>query len=85
MVIRIHKRTIAIFLFAVLVFCALPRFSRDGAVETASGTSSNWGLSFQTPGKTPVGNATQEFLNGYDAHFVGNENEKVIYLSLIHI
>lgn len=81
MVIRIHKRTIAFFLFAVLVFCALPKFSGGDAVETAAGSSANWGLSFQTPGKTPVGNASQEFLNGYDAHFVGNENEKVIYLT----
>lgn len=81
MVIRVHKATIAIFLVAVLVFCALPYFPDGTAVTTAGSTYDNWGLSFREAGKTPVGNATKEFLAKYDSYFVGNEAEKVIYLT----
>lgn len=42
---------------------------------------SDWGLSYQNEGKTPVGNADKSFLKKYDSYFVGNENEKVIYLT----
>lgn len=41
----------------------------------------NWGLSFQTEGETPIANATQEYLSQYDSFFVGDEEEKVIYLT----
>ncbi len=81
MVIRVHKATIAIFLVAVLVFCALPYFPDGEAVPASGGTYDNWGLSFREEGKTPVGNATKEFLAKYDSYFVGNEAEKVIYLT----
>ncbi len=43
--------------------------------------SANWGLSFQEEGKPPVGNATQDYLNQYDAHFLGDTSKKVIYLT----
>lgn len=41
----------------------------------------NWGLSFQNEGGTPVGNSSQAELKEYNAYFVGNENEKKIYLT----
>ncbi|MCD8347354.1 MAG: polysaccharide deacetylase family protein [Lachnospiraceae bacterium] len=44
-------------------------------------TTENWGLSFQEEGKTPVANATAEELAQYDAYFVGNTEENVIYLT----
>ena len=43
--------------------------------------SADWGLSFQTEGQTPVGNATIEELAQYDAYFVGDTSRKVIYLT----
>ena len=52
----------------------------DGAVEAAA-SNDNWGLSFQEEGKTPVGNATPEFLKQYNAYFCGNSGEKKIYLT----
>lgn len=52
----------------------------DGAVEAAA-SNDNWGLSFQEEGKTPVGNATPEFLNQYNAYFCGNSEDKKIYLT----
>ena len=44
----------------------------------------NWGLSFQEEGKTPVGNATREYLQQYDAWFCGTEQDvkdRCIYLT----
>ena len=44
----------------------------------------NWGLSFQEEGKTPVGNATREYLKQYDAWFCGTEQDvkdRCIYLT----
>ena len=52
----------------------------DGAVEAAE-SNDNWGLSFQEEGKTPVGNATPEFLKQYNAYFCGNSEDKKIYLT----
>ena len=52
----------------------------DGAVEAAA-SNDNWGLSFQEEGKTPVGNATPEFLKQYNAYFCGTSEDKKIYLT----
>ncbi len=43
----------------------------------------NWGLGFAESGsqKQPTGNATAEELKQYDAYFLGNGQEKVIYLT----
>lgn len=49
--------------------------------ETVNLNVSDWGLSYQKEGKTPVGNASKEFLEKYNSYFVGNEKEKVIYLT----
>ena len=41
----------------------------------------SWGLSFQAEGETPVGNASQAVLRQYDAAFVGDTSEKILYLT----
>ena len=46
------------------------------AIETGS-----WGLSFQQEGAAPVGNAGSRQLRPYDAAYVGNPEEKVLYLT----
>ncbi|MDE7183719.1 MAG: polysaccharide deacetylase family protein [Lachnospiraceae bacterium] len=43
--------------------------------------SEDWGLSFGESGTQPVGNALPEDLAWYDAYFVGDDSEKVIYLT----
>lgn len=43
--------------------------------------SEDWGLSFGEPGMQPVGNALPEDLAWYDAYFVGDGSEKIIYLT----
>lgn len=41
----------------------------------------NWGLGFGQEGSQPTGNASTEELKKYDAHYVGDNKEKVIYLT----
>ena len=53
--------------------------ARGEAEEAAEAAS--WGLSFPHPGACPVGNATAEELAGYDAAFVGDGSEPVLYLT----
>ena len=40
-----------------------------------------WGLSFRTEGQPPVGTVNRSVLQGYDAAFLGNTEEKVLYLT----
>ncbi len=49
---------------------------RGGAITTG-----NWGLSFQTPGQAPTGPANAAQLRQYDAVYIGNREEKVLYLT----
>ena len=41
----------------------------------------NWGLSFPNEGQSPVGNASVEDLAQYDAWFLGDTSQKVLYLT----
>ncbi|MCL2568342.1 MAG: polysaccharide deacetylase family protein [Oscillospiraceae bacterium] len=60
------------FLLAILLFvCLAPPVLASG----------NWGLSFPIPGEKPVGNATAEALQKYNAYFVDPTQEKVIYMT----
>lgn len=44
-------------------------------------SATDWGLSFQTEGEAPIGNATAEELAQYDACYLGDTSQKVIYLT----
>ena len=56
--------------------------SHNTARQTAaSAQSSNWGLSFQEEGKTPVGNASIQELASMDAYYAQDTSEKVLYLT----
>ena len=54
-----------------------------GGEETAVSADASvcWGLSFQEEGKTPVAPASKDELQKLDTWFVGDENEKVLYLT----
>ena len=67
------KRCISVLLCLVLL-CACAR--HRGVLETGS-----WGLSFPTQGEAPVGNADKDALMQYDAAYLGDTSEKVIYLT----
>lgn len=44
-------------------------------------TSENWGLGFSTEGEAPTANETPEELKQWGAYYIGNQNEKKIYLT----
>ena len=46
------------------------------AVETGA-----WGLSFRTEGQAPIGNVNATVLKNYDAAFLGDTGQKVLYLT----
>lgn len=50
-------------------------------VKQAFSEITNWGLSFREEGKAPQGNVSAEFLKNYNAYYVLNGEEKVIYLT----
>ena len=43
--------------------------------------SENWGLGFSEEGKPPTGNATVEELKKYNAYFLRDTDEKILYLT----
>ncbi len=65
-------RMIALLLFLGLLL--------GGCARTALETGS-WGLSFPNEGESPVGSASSEELRQYDAAFMGNPEEKTLYLT----
>ena len=82
-VIRLNRFTL---LSVCVVLCLLLGVvwlcTGQGEATTVSADASVcWGLSFQEEGKTPVAPASKEELKELDAWFVGNENEKVLYLT----
>ncbi len=84
MINKLKKLPAAFGLAAALAaaFC-VPALIREQPAQAAAAIT-NWGLSFQNPGKTPAGNASAEYLAEFDAYFVGAEEqkgEKTIYLT----
>ena len=66
-------------LLAVIIPGGMYLSMRSGMPEALP--TGSWGLSFQTPGQAPVGNATADQLAAYDAKFLGNTQENTIYLT----
>jgi len=68
-----------LFIFAAAVVCAAAVafgvFSRS-ALPTGS-----WGLSFRQEGAAPVGNAGMDQLRRFDAAYLGDTTQKVLYLT----
>ncbi|MEY8338117.1 delta-lactam-biosynthetic de-N-acetylase [Lachnospiraceae bacterium 62-35] len=57
-----------------------PDFTPDSYMIPAS-ADGNWGLGFPEEGKQPVGNASCDYLKQFNAHYVQNTEDKVIYLT----
>ena len=71
------KRDFAILGAALLLAAAgIIFFFRGQALQTGS-----WGLSFRQEGAAPIGNADAAHLRQYDAAYIGNTGEKVLYLT----
>ena len=85
----LHKNLILMYLGLFLLLSASFAFGNFlsfaihyySAQETISNAVGNWGLSFQEEGKRPVGNASIEELQQYDAYYAQDTDEKNIYLT----
>ena len=65
-----------IFLALAMAVTAVSLFFRRNILPTAS-----WGLSFRQEGAPPVGNADRQQLRQYDAAYLGDPSQKVLYLT----
>ncbi|MGN1414419.1 MAG: delta-lactam-biosynthetic de-N-acetylase [Anaerovoracaceae bacterium] len=59
---------------------ALPEKAQTMSEAVDAAADGNWGLSFRQDGTPPVGNATAEYLQQFDAWYIGPE-EKSIWLT----
>lgn len=72
-----RKRDVGLLLGAIgLALVMAVHIFIAGAMETGS-----WGLSFRQEGQPPIGNAGADQLRQYDAVYIGNTGEKVLYLT----
>ena len=86
---RLSRRAAAALLCALYLCAGIGFHLAPGPQEASSAAADvllpasavNWGLSFPTPGKSPVGNATSAELAGFDACYLGDTQKQVIYLT----
>lgn len=71
-----HRALVCLLALGTAALFCLTLHNHSMAVQTGS-----WGLSFRSEGSTPVGTASQQALAHYDAAFIGNTEEKVLYLT----
>lgn len=80
----INKKIVTWIGLAVVVLIAsvgiINLFFKD-EVETSVSGDGNWGLSFQKAGEPPVANATARELADYNAYYIDETDEKVMYLT----
>lgn len=84
MFLMINKKIITWIGLAVVLLIAmigiLNLFFKD-EVETSVNGDGNWGLSFQKAGTPPVANATAAEMKKYNAYYIEETEEKVMYLT----
>ncbi len=87
---RSHLLILSALVTVTLIAAAAVSLGRDtaaspasapAAVEAVEASAVNWGLSFPAEGQPPVGNAAAEELAQYDAYYLGDTAQKVIYLT----
>ena len=72
-----RKRDIIILIGAIAAAAAVTLgIFRGSALETG-----NWGLSFRQEGAAPIGPASVDTLKEYDAAYLGDTSQQVIYLT----
>ena len=71
------KRDLLILLIAVVIALAVS----VSVFASSALTTGSWGLSFHQEGAPPIGNAGKDQLRQYQAAYIGNTNEKVLYLT----
>ncbi len=74
---KLRKRDLVILGLAVILAAVVAVSVLAGStLETGS-----WGLSFRQEGAAPIGNAGVDQLKVYDAAYIGDTSEKVLYLT----
>ncbi len=80
-----NKSLKSLYMIAVAVaFCVVAYQGYEIIMKMKSSSASgviDWGVSFQTEGETPVGNAENSYLLKYGACFHGDESAKCVYLT----
>lgn len=71
------KRDLLILLIAVVIALAVS----VSVFASSALTTGSWGLSFRQEGAPPIGNAGKDQLRQYQAAYIGDTNEKVLYLT----
>lgn len=72
-----RRRDLGILIGAVVAAVAVA----VGLFAGSSIPTGSWGLSFREVGQAPVGNAGKDQLKQYDAAYIGDTGEKVLYLT----
>lgn len=71
------KRDLLILLIAVVIALAVS----VSVFASSALTTGSWGLSFRQEGAPPIGNAGKDQLRRYQAAYIGDVGEKVLYLT----
>lgn len=80
----LRKKYVLSFLLLVLAYLAgysLAHVTSPTQAIPALPEVSDWGLNFQEKGKAPVGNATADYLKDFNAYYVNETEDKIIYLT----
>ena len=79
----IDRKKIRTFLlgFAVLMLLCIGMITGVNKDEPLEAAVTDWGLSFQKESASPIGNADEAYLSQFDSYFIGNTEEKKIYLT----
>ena len=72
-----RKRDLLILLGSIAAAAAVAL----SVFATSALSTGSWGLSFRQEGTPPIGNAGQDQLQHYDAAYLGDTSQKVIYLT----
>ena len=74
----LKKRWLTVAALCLSVIIAVPHLLVRQPTQAAS---SSWGLGFGAQGQAPTGNVSAETLAPYNAYYVGDTSQKVIYLT----
>lgn len=74
-----------LFLAAYFIGFGIAKVTNNKSTEVIeviqSSAEGNWGLGFPKEGEPPVANVTADYLKQYNAYYVQNTKEKVLYLT----
>jgi peptidoglycan-N-acetylmuramic acid deacetylase len=76
-----NKIIVLLSIILLLEIIVLVTNDQEQMMPVVNITYENWGLGYGEEGQQPTGNADKGFLKEYDAYFVGNDDEKILYLT----